>query len=82
MTAVPLPGVTWPVRHEIGSSLVLHPLWESQQHPDVIVGGLWAVGGAVGHTHMFKRLRKQTISACLLLISAQRKIKRESTKDF
>lgn len=76
---MPLPGVTWPVRHEVGSSLVLHPLWESQQHPYVIVGGLWAVGSAVRQTHTCsgtKRLRKQTISARLFLISAQLRTKR------
>lgn len=76
---MPLPGVTWPVRHEVGSSLVLHPLWESQQHPYVIVGGLWAVGSAVRQTHTYsgtKWLRKQTISARLFLISAQLKTRR------
>lgn len=46
MTAMPLPGMTWPVRHEVSSPLVLHPLWESQQDPYIIVGGLRAIGGA------------------------------------
>lgn len=45
MTAVPLPGVTWPVRHEVSSPFVLHPLWEPQQDPYVIIGGLGAIGG-------------------------------------
>lgn len=51
MTAMPLPGMTWPVWHEIGSSLVLHPLWEPQQDPYIIVGSLGAVGSAVWRTH-------------------------------
>ena len=46
MTAVPLPGVTWPVRHEVSSPFVLHPLWEPQQDPYIIIGGLGAIGGA------------------------------------
>lgn len=46
MTAVPLPGVTWPVRHEVSSPFVLHPLWEPKQDPYVIIGGLGAIGGA------------------------------------
>lgn len=46
MTAVPLPGVTRSVRHEIGRSLVLHPLREPQQNPDIIVCGLVIIGGA------------------------------------
>lgn len=46
MTAMPLPGMTWPVRHEVGSPLVLHPLWESQQNPHIIVGGLGAICSA------------------------------------
>lgn len=80
---MPLPGVTWPVRHEVGSSLVLHPLRESQQHPYVIVCGLWAVGSAVRQTHTCsgtKWLRKQTISARLFLISAQLRTKRSAKR--
>lgn len=46
MTAVPLPGVTWPVRHEVSSPFVLHPLWEPQQDPYIIIGGLEAIGRA------------------------------------
>lgn len=46
MTTMPLPGVTRPVRHEICSSLILHPLGESQKDPYVIVSGLGVVGGA------------------------------------
>lgn len=46
MTAMPLPGVTWPVRHEIGGALIFHPLGETQQNPYIIVGGLRTVGRA------------------------------------
>lgn len=46
MTAVPLPSMPWPVRHEVSGASVLHPLRETQQHPHVIVSGLGAVGGA------------------------------------
>lgn len=54
MTAMPLPGMTWPVWHEIGSSLVLHPLWEPQQDPYIIVGGLGAVGSATWRAHTLR----------------------------
>lgn len=43
MTAVPLPGTSWPIRHEISCALILHPLGESQQDPHIIVGGLGAI---------------------------------------
>lgn len=46
MTAMPLPGMTWPVRHEVSSPFVLHPLWEPQQDPYIIIGSLGAIGGA------------------------------------
>lgn len=46
MTAMPLPGMTWSVRHEVSISLVLHSLWESQQDPYIIVGGFRAIGRA------------------------------------
>lgn len=59
MTAMPLPSVTWPVRHEVGSPLVLHPLWESQQDPYIIVGGLGAIGGAEWQTHITFRQKKK-----------------------
>lgn len=51
---MPLPGMTWPVRHEVSSPLVLHPLWESQQDPYIIVGGLRAIGGAEWRTHTLR----------------------------
>lgn len=46
VTAVPLPGVTRSVGHEIGGSLVLHSLRESQQNPDIIVCSFSIIGGA------------------------------------
>lgn len=48
VAAVPLPGVPWPVREEVCCALVLHALGETQQHPHVIVGGLWGIGCAAG----------------------------------
>lgn len=45
VTAVPLPCMAWPVGHEVSSSLVLHPLWESEQDSYIVVGGLGAIGG-------------------------------------
>ena len=50
MAAVPLPGVARSVRHEVGRALVLHPLGEAQENPDVVVRGLRRVGGAGGHS--------------------------------
>lgn len=47
MTAVPLPGVAWPVGEEVRGALVFHPLGETQQHSEVIVGGLRGIGCAV-----------------------------------
>lgn len=55
---MPLPGMTWPVRHEVGSPLVLHPLWESKQDPYIIVCGVRAIGGAEWQTHT---LRQKTV---------------------
>lgn len=46
MTAVPLPGMTGPVGHEVSGPFVLHPLREAQQHPYIIIRGLGAIGGA------------------------------------
>lgn len=37
MAAVPLPGVAWSARQEVRRALVLHSLWEAQQHPRVII---------------------------------------------
>lgn len=37
-----------PVREEVRCALVLHALGETQQHAHVVVGGLGAVGRAVG----------------------------------
>lgn len=37
MAAVPLPGIAWPARQEVGRALVLDALWEAQQHPGVII---------------------------------------------
>ena len=55
VAAVPLPGVPRSVGHEVGRALVLHPLREAQEDPDVVVRGLGRVGGAGGtertHTH-------------------------------
>lgn len=73
MTAMPLPGVTWSVRHEIGSALILHPLGESQQDPYIIVGGLRAIGRAEWQTNTSinqsvkdtAQLDSKRISACL-----------------
>lgn len=64
MTAMPLPGMTWPVRHEVGSSLVLYPLWESQQDPYVIVGGLRAIGRAEWRTHISRQKTVRETSGC------------------
>lgn len=55
---MPLPGMTGPVRHEVSSPLVLHPLWESQQDSYIIVSGLGAIGGAVGCTHTLRVKKK------------------------
>lgn len=83
MTAVPLPGVTWPVRHEVGGSLVLHPLWESQQHPHVIVGDLGAVGSAVRQTHTPKKFRhKAAPQADRVCSPASQTLHRSRQKDF
>ena len=48
VAAVPLPGMPRPVREEVRCALVLHALGETQQHAHVVVGGLRAVGRAVG----------------------------------
>ena len=55
MTAMPLPGMTWPVRHEVGSALVFHPLRESQQDPYIIIGGLSAIGRAEWQRHKTRK---------------------------
>lgn len=52
VTAVPLPGLTWPVGHEVGGPPVLHPLRESQQDPYIVVCDIRAVGGAEWWTHI------------------------------
>lgn len=46
VTAVPLPGVTRSVGHEISRPLVLHSLREAQKNPDAIVCGVSAVSRA------------------------------------
>lgn len=71
MTAVPLPGVTWPVRHEVSSPFVLHPLWEPQQDPYIIIGGLGAIGRAGSG---------QKKGCCLFLINETRKEKRKEAR--
>ncbi len=48
MTAVPLPGVTRSVGHEISRPLVLHSLREAQKNPDTVVCGVSTIGGAEG----------------------------------
>lgn len=87
MTAVPLPGMTWPVRHEVSSSLVLHPLWETQQDSNVVVVGLWAICRAECWTSTFGwKLSKETAKvtaegmlSCLFLI---RQKKEQACKGF
>lgn len=70
MTAVPLPGVTWPVRHEVRSPFVLHPLWEPQQNPYIIIGGLGAVGGAgLGEKNIVKEAADKKKKKRLLSVS-------------
>lgn len=71
MTAVPLPGVTWPVRHEVSSPFVLHPLWEPQQDPYIIISGLGAIGRAGSG---------QKKGCCLFLINETRKEKRKEAR--
>lgn len=39
VTTVPFPGVARSAWQEVSRPLVLHPLWEPQQHPGVIVSG-------------------------------------------
>lgn len=89
MTAMPFPGMTWPVRHEVGSTLVLHPLWESQKDPDIIVGGLRAIGRAEFRTHTTRQKKKKTVRetakvagkrmlACLFLITTTGKGEKKS----
>lgn len=46
VTAVPLPGVTWPVGEEVCRPLVLDSLREPQQHTGVIVSNAWPIGWA------------------------------------
>lgn len=58
VTAVPLPGVTWPAGEEVCRPLVLHFLGEPQQHTGVIVSGTGSVGRAAG-TERRKRARLQ-----------------------
>lgn len=48
MATVPLPGVAWPVGEKVCCALVFHTLGETQQHSEVIVGGLRGIGCAVG----------------------------------
>lgn len=48
VTAVPLPGVTWPAGEEVGRPLVLHSLREPQQHSGVVVPHRGSVGRAAG----------------------------------
>lgn len=63
MTAVPLPGVTWPVRHEVSGPFVLYPLWEPQQNPYIIIGGLGAIGGAgLGQNIVKEAAQKRMLS--------------------
>lgn len=57
MTAVPFPGMTRSVRHEVSGALVLHPLWESQQDPYIIVTGLRAIGSAEWETHAYMKTK-------------------------
>lgn len=48
---MPLPAVAGLAGQEIGRALVLDALWEAQQHPHVVVGGLGRVrraGDSVG----------------------------------
>lgn len=72
MTAVPLPGVTWPVRHEVSSPFILHPLWEPQQDPYVIISGLGAIGGT--------GLGQKKNGFCLFLINERRKKERKEAR--
>lgn len=46
VAAVPLPGVSRSVGHEVSRPLVLHPLRKPQQNSDVVVGGFGGVGRA------------------------------------
>lgn len=88
MTAMPLPSMTWPVRHEVGSALVLHSLWESQQDPHIIVTALRAIGRAEWQTEETnsKAVRETAqvaatrISACLFLITKTRKGGKKSSR--
>lgn len=63
VTAVPLPGVTWPAGQEVGRPLVLHSLREPQQHSGVVVPHGGSVGRAAGqrdvktHTHTQTRVK-------------------------
>lgn len=45
VTAVPLPGVTWPVGEEVRGALVLDFLRKPQQHAAIVVS--CSIGGAV-----------------------------------
>jgi len=53
VAAVPLPGVSRFTGQEVSGSLVLHPLGEPQENPEVIVLG--GGGGAGGGGHNKKR---------------------------
>lgn len=48
VATVPLPGVAWPVGEKVCCALVFHTLGETQQHSEVVVGGLGGIGCAVG----------------------------------
>lgn len=48
MAAVPFPSVAWPVGEKVRCALVFHTLRETQQHSEVVVGGLGGIGCAVG----------------------------------
>lgn len=62
VTAMPLPGVTWPAGEEVRRPLVLHFLGEPQQHTGVIVSGTGSVGRAAGQSRGTKQ--KNTGHTC------------------
>lgn len=51
VTAVPLPGMTGSIGHEISRPLVLNSLRKSQQHSDIVVCGFSAVGSTEKMKH-------------------------------
>lgn len=58
VTAVPLPGVTWPVGEEVCRPLVLDSLREPQQHTGVIVSYTRSIGWAAKHKNKSVSLQK------------------------